>query len=99
MIPFDRWCFVQKSLDVDSLSANTTEEQDFTVTGLKVGDLVVVNKPSHSTGAMIGNARVKAANTLSITFGNLTGSAIDPAAETYDIWVFRPEKKLSTVQL
>lgn len=66
----DRWCVVSKSLDVASVAANTSAEQDFTVTGLAVGDFVQVSKPSLSAGLVIGNARVKAANTLSITFGN-----------------------------
>lgn len=95
----DRWCVVQKSLDVAEVAANTSAEQTFTVTGLKVGDVVVVNKPSANAGLVVGNARVSAANTLALTFGNLTGSPINPSAETYDIWVFRPETKLTSVQL
>lgn len=99
MITFDRWCCVQQSLNVASVAANTSAEQTFTVTGLKTGDLVQVTKPSASAGLVVGNARVSADNTLAITFGNLTGSPIDPAAETYDIYVFRAEKKLSSVQM
>ena len=40
----------------------------------------------------MSGARVKAADTLSITYNNPTGSAIDPASETYKIFWFRPEK-------
>jgi hypothetical protein len=32
---------------------------------------------------------VSAANTLAITFGNLTGSPINPGSETYNIYAFR----------
>lgn len=88
----DRFAVISQSLDVASVAANTTAEQDFTVTGLKTGDFVQVNKPSLSAGLGVVNARVKAANTLSITFVNATGSPINPAAETYLIHVFRPEK-------
>lgn len=77
------------SLNVASVAANTSAEQTFTVTGLTTADKVVVIKPSLSAGLVIGNARVSAADTLAITFGNLTGSAIDPAAETYSIIAFR----------
>ena len=73
----DRWCIIQQSLDVTSVDANTSAERDFTVPGLKVGDFVQVNKPSLSAGLVVGNARVKAANTLSITYGNLTGTPIN----------------------
>lgn len=80
-----------QALDVASVAANTSAEQTFTVTGLAVGDIIVaVNKPSLSAGLVVGNARVSAANTLALTFGNLTASPIDPASETYLIIAFRP---------
>lgn len=83
---------VQVAIDVTSKSANTTGEQTVTVPGVKAGDIVVaVNKPSHSAGLGIVNARVSAADTIAITFGNYTGSPIDPASETYTIVIARPE--------
>jgi hypothetical protein len=78
-----------QSLNVASVAANTSAEQTFTVTGLTTGDKVFVNKPSVSAGLVVGNARVSAADTLALTFGNLTAGAIDPAAETYTIIAFR----------
>lgn len=77
------------SINVASVAANTTAEQDFTVPGLAVGDFVAVNKPSLSAGLGIANFRVKAANTLSIQFVNATGAPIDPAAEAYTVFVVR----------
>lgn len=88
----DRFAVISQSINVASVAANTSAEQTFTVTGLKTGDFVQVSKPSLSAGLVISTARVSAANTLAITFGNLTGSPIDPGAETYLIHVFRPEK-------
>lgn len=82
---------VSLAIDVASVAANTTAEQDFTLTGLAVGDLVFVNKPSLSAGLGIVNARVKAANTLSLTFVNATASPINPSSETYTIGVLRAE--------
>lgn len=78
-----------QSIDVASVAANTSAEQTFTVTGLTTADKVFVNKPSLSAGLVLGNARVSAANTLALTFGNLTASPIDPAAETYQIVAIR----------
>lgn len=94
----DRWGLISQSINVASVAANTTAEQTFTVPGLKLGDFVEVNKPSNSTGLGIVNCRVSAADTLAITYGNFTGSAIDPAAETYLIKWYRAEKTLASVQ-
>lgn len=83
---------VTVSIDVTSKSANTTGEQDITVNGVQANDIVLaVNKPSHSAGLGIVNARVKSANTISVTFGNFMGVAIDPSAESYTFVLGRPE--------
>lgn len=72
------------------VSANTTGEQTFTVTGLNVGDAVIVNKPTAQAGLGIVGARVSAANTLAINFGNFTGVGITPtASETYKVIAFK----------
>jgi len=65
---------ISTSLDVASVAANTSAEQAFTVSGLKVNDLVIVNKPSASAGLGVVNARVSAADTLALTFMNATAS-------------------------
>lgn len=69
----------------------TTTEQDITVSGVKVGDLAFVSKPSHNTGVTIGNVRVKAADTVSIQWVNPTAGAVNPGSETYSILIVRPE--------
>jgi hypothetical protein len=89
----DRFGVITATLDVASVGANTTAEQDFTVEGLKVGDFVAVCKPSLSAGLGIVNARVKAADTLSISFSNSTGSGIDPAAEAYLVMWLRSDRR------
>ena len=74
------------AVDLASVAANTTAEQDLTDTGLLAGDIVLaVNKPTGSAGAGIVNTRVKAANTLSVTLVNATAAPIDVASETW--WV------------
>lgn len=79
------------TVDVASVAANTTAEQTFSVPGLTTDDLVFVNKPSHDLGLGIVNTRVSAADTLAITYMNATGSAIDPASETYDILAIKKD--------
>jgi hypothetical protein len=75
-----------------SVAANTTAEQTFTVTGLVVGSAVWVNKPSFQPGLGIVGVRVSAANTLAITYANLTAAAIVPNAETYLVGNFQAKQ-------
>jgi len=78
------------SLTPAEVAANTTAEQTFTVTGLTTADKVFVNKPTAQAGLGIVGQRVSAANTLAITFANVTGSPITPtAAQTYAVVAIR----------
>lgn len=94
MIPYGNICAqasVSISLDVASVAANTTAEQTFTLTGARAATDVVlaVNKPSLSAGLGVVNARISADDTLAITFANVTGSPIDPGAESYLVVIGR----------
>lgn len=82
---------VSVALTPSAVGANTTAQQTFTVTGVKVGDVVVaVEKPSHQAGLGIVGARVTAADTVGITYSNNTGAGITPTAgETYDFVIAR----------
>jgi len=73
------------------VAANTSAEQDLTVTGVKVGDVIAVNKPTAQAGLGVVGARVSAADTVSVTFGNFTAATpITPtASETYSFLVVR----------
>lgn len=76
----------------------TTTEQDITVVGVQVGDIVMtVNKPSHNTGVTIGGVRVKAADTISIQWVNPTGGAVNPGSEAYSIVIARPDGPLGSI--
>lgn len=85
---FDVW--IGSTLSPSAVSANTTAEQTFTVTGLVVGDLVSVIKPTSQAGLGVVGSRVSAANTLAITFSNNTAGSITPtASEVYALNVTR----------
>ena len=73
------------------VAANTSAEQDLTVTGVKLGDVISVNKPTAQAGLGVVGARVSAADTVSVTFGNFTAATpITPtASETYSFLVVR----------
>lgn len=79
------------SLTPAALSASIGyQEQTFTVTGLQVQDIVLVNPPAApAANADLTRARVSAANTLALTFFNATAAANVPVAGVYRIVVFR----------
>jgi hypothetical protein len=69
-----------------AVAANSTVEQQFTVTGLVAGQLVQVVKPTSQAGLDIAGCRVVSNNTLGITFANVTAAPITPtAAESYTV--------------
>lgn len=77
------------ALNPVAVAADTTAEQTFTVTGLVAGSAVWVNKPSATFGIGLCGARVSAANTLALNFGNVTAASIDPPNETYIVGNFQ----------
>jgi hypothetical protein len=85
--------YIQPSLTPTSVTNGTTSAQTFTVPGLQVGDLVncwgLVG--SQASGIVAVEADVNAANTLTIQFGNISGSPVTPTAGAYVIEVVRLE--------
>lgn len=93
MLNEDRWAIVNFTYNPASIAAATTAEQTVTIPGLRVGDyLGELTKPSLTAGVCIVNTRVSAADTLAITWANVTAGSIDPPVETYSIYVLRPER-------
>ena len=92
MMNEDRFGVITFTYDPASVAAATTAEQTVTVPGVLPGDYIEVTKPTLTAGVGIVNARVSAANTVAITWVNATAAAVDPPSETYQAWVFRPEK-------
>ncbi len=73
-----------------AVAASTTAEQSFTVVGARVGDGVLVTKPTAQAGIGIAGARVISFNTVGVTFINATAGSITPTAtETYIFTFFR----------
>ena len=82
---------IQLTFNVASVPANSTNEQTFTVPGLRVTDFVEANKPSHTPGVSIGNCRCSAPNTIAIQFMNSTASPVTPGPEVWMVSWFRAE--------
>lgn len=76
------------SLTPASVSAATSAEQTFTVSGLAVGDFVSVNGSTGNASGIAGS-RVSAADTLAIRFINPTAGALTPASGSYLVFVAR----------
>lgn len=68
-----------------SVIANTSGERAMTVTGVLSTDMVAaVIKPTTQAGLLVGTGRVSGTNTVQVTFGNDTGTAITPTTtESY----------------
>lgn len=73
-----------------ALTASTSVERTYVLPGIVLGDVITVNKPTHTAGVVIGNVRASATDQIAITFGNLTaGTPSLPANEVYLIQVDR----------
>lgn len=81
-----------QALTPSAVPANSTQEQQFTITttsigggsGLPVGELLQVSKPTSQSGLDITGCRIVSSNVIGITFSNVTAAAITPtAAESY----------------
>ena len=72
-----------------TVAANISAEQTFTVTGLTTGDTVEINPPGATAGIVVAGVRVSAANTLAITWGNLTAAPLTPTGGVYRVIAIR----------
>lgn len=74
------------ALQPASVPAGATVEQVFSVPGLTpTMEVRAIGKPTSQPGLTISAWRVTANDTLRVSFGNSSGSAITPAAETYTV--------------
>ena len=81
------------TLSPAEVAVNTTAEQTFTVPGLRTTDVLLgVSKPTAQAGLGIVGYRISAADTIGITFANVTAGAITPtAAQVYLVSWVRPD--------
>lgn len=79
------------TVDLGSVAANTSEEETFTLTGVKVGDFVIVQSDDLEAGIILGSARVEADDTVTVEVVNATAGAVDAASSTMKVLVARFE--------
>lgn len=88
------------TLSPASVANATSAEQTFTVTGVRPGDAIYVNKPTAQAGLGIVGTRVTANDTVGITFMNATAATITPtASQVYIVNVVRPDNLSGTAPL
>lgn len=74
------------TLDPASVPANEIPAaQTFTVEGLLPDMVVFVSGPSLEDEVFIADAWVSDTDTLNVRFGNVSGSPINPASQSFDI--------------
>lgn len=77
-----------------AVTATTTAEQTWTVTGLLTTDEVfkisLASGAANTTGLGIVNSRVSAADTLAVTFMNVSTGTLTPVTGVYNVTVARP---------
>ena len=77
--------FFRATITPADVATITTEEQTFTVTGVKLAwrAAVFASPPSHVAGVALCNCRISADDTVAITFVNPTAAGVVPAAGEY----------------
>ncbi len=79
------------SVNPASVAANSVSTQTVTITGAVAGDSVVLNPPAAglTAGLLVTQVRVSAADTVSVTYYNTTGSAIDEGSGNWNYLLVR----------
>lgn len=90
---------INVTLDVPEIAANTSEENDVTVTGLLPNDVVLVIPNTFTAGVNYEPTVVSADDTLPVRTINSTGSGVNPASGTFTLMVTRPEGNVAQDQI
>lgn len=79
------------NIDPPSISANASSVITITLTGVSVGDHLLIMPPSDIEGELLfQGASVTAANTVQVRLYNLAGSPVDGTSKTWNYLVIRP---------
>lgn len=86
---------VSLTLNPASVATITAAEQDFTVKGVRASDLAIYCGMTTATAGLgIAGYRVKAKDTVSVTFVNPTAGALDAASGNFKMIIARTESEL-----
>jgi hypothetical protein len=79
--------FAAAALDFPAIAAQGTAQLNIAVPGAAIGDAVKLALPATVNNGVVFDARVTAADTVSVRAQNITAAAIDPASATYGVIV------------
>lgn len=82
---------VGATVDLGSVAANTSEEETFSLVGVKIGDYISVQSDDLEAGIILGSARVEANDVVTVEVVNATASPVDAGSSTMSVLVIRPE--------
>ena len=83
---------VSLTLTPVSVAASTTANQNFTIPGLVVSDMVLISDvPFGPAGVFPALAAASAANTLTVTYANETAGPLTPTAGTHRFIVIKTQ--------
>lgn len=71
------------------ISASSESVQTIAIAGVTTEDIIVVNKPTNTTGLDLIHSWVEAADVVKVKFRNHTGSPISPGSEVYKVMAVR----------
>jgi hypothetical protein len=79
------------SVDPASINAMTVSSQTFTLTGAATGDSLILNPPSAglTSGLIVMQSFVSAANTITVVFYNTTGAPVDEGSASWTYQLVR----------
>lgn len=87
--PVARTLAAVATLDFPSINAVSTQTLTITVPGASVNDVVVLGLPATVNAGVVFDARVSAADTVTVRALNITAGAIDPASAQYEVIVLK----------
>lgn len=77
------------TLDFPSVAAAGTQTLTVSCPGASVGDVVSIGLPGTVNAGIVFDARVSAADTITLRAMNITASPVDPASAVYEFVVFK----------
>ncbi len=87
--PITRTLAVIATLDFPSVAAVGTQALTVNCPGASVGDIVAIGLPGTVNNGIVFDARVSAADTITVRAMNITAAPVDPASATYEFVVFK----------
>ena len=94
--PFDLIYVKTPTLTPVAVAATTITDQEFAVTGVAVGDYVVmVNYPEPTNNANPVMAQSTEINTIAVMYVNPTSGSLTPPSGQYTFLIFRPSSNPS----